>query len=284
MKPKNECPALRNGHRVKNRVPAFTLVELLVVLAIIGILAAMLLPSLAAAKRSAQGAQCVNNNHQMVLAWALYAQDNRDLLPSNEDGVDGLGIFTNWVAGTMHNKRDATNAALLVDPTQSLLARYVSAAKIYKCPGDVTANVRSYSMNCRMQPTRPGGVPPSWVGGLGTNYATFTRLSPIQKPDQMMVILDERSDTINDPLFAIDMSNTGAFSGEGTSKPYYIIDYPASYHNKSARVSFADNHVETHVWVETTTMPSVGQARPGTWTGPNDADTAWLQQHSTYRR
>ena len=57
---------------------AFTLIELLVVIVIIAILAALLLPALAKAKNTAQGAACLNNIRQFSIANAIYSNDHDD--------------------------------------------------------------------------------------------------------------------------------------------------------------------------------------------------------------
>jgi prepilin-type N-terminal cleavage/methylation domain-containing protein/prepilin-type processing-associated H-X9-DG protein len=246
---------------------AFTLIELLVVIAIIGILAALLLPVLTRAKDAARGANCTSNIRQLVVVWSLYCQDNNNHLPQVDE----------WVVGNMTDPFDSTNALLLVDRNQSAFARYVTTPQIYKCPGDQSALVRSVSMNGRVgnRPSAP------WLAGGGSGYEVFAELHQIRNPAQIYVFLDERSDSINDASFCMDMSNTGNSDGVGSSNPYWMIDFPASYHNRSGRLSFADGHVESHQWVEPTTLVRLGQAHP-THTSAADRDAKWLQDHYTH--
>src|SRR5208282_2917226 len=65
-----------------NAAEGLTLIEMLVVIAILAILAALLLPVISAAKRKAQRMTCVNNLRQINLGVRMYSDDSNDASPS----------------------------------------------------------------------------------------------------------------------------------------------------------------------------------------------------------
>ena len=134
-------PPPENRHRPSRA--GFTLIELLVVIAIIAILAGMLLPGLARAKSKATGAVCLSNEKQIILAWQMYTDDNRDQIPATRPGNMELVAGGFWRGPTPGpNFPVGLSVAECMRRVQngfsnSPLSKYCPGYAAYHCPGDL---------------------------------------------------------------------------------------------------------------------------------------------------
>jgi len=129
---------LKSSHRRHPISRAFTLIELLTVIAIIGILAAIIIPTVGAVRQTAQAAACTSNLRQIATAVLLYAQDNKDMLPSaKEVSGEWSGIFRG-----IRDPSPGATAVIFADNGRQLsnhIGRYIEtgrSATLWLCPGN----------------------------------------------------------------------------------------------------------------------------------------------------
>ena len=279
----------------KRLYDAFTLVELLVITAVVTVLFMMLLPALAATHPVNEAVQCMQNKRQLMRATQMYAADYDDLLPPNPDDSNII-VGHRWVPGGVPGNGIAASwgsISKLKDERRFLLLPYLRTIAALKCPADhrfgkfedgtTGPAPRSVSMN-----TAVGTACATWVNGGShsgppelepraphlTGYANdpsynrYNKLSTIANPNpsKLWVFLDESPVLLND----------GSFGFRMTANTW--IDAPGAYHNGACGFVFADGHTEIHKWKSARTGAFLVSIQSGT---PEEADYLWMKARTS---
>lgn len=224
------------------RLGAFTLVELLSVIAILGILAAILIPTVGAVRATAHQATCAGNLRQIAVAVISYANENRGQLPGGRDtngAYNGTyrGIVPPGLRGLKSvdvlTGREEGNAQL-----SGLIANYLDTGKdtnVWLCPGnteayDQLANGTTYICNNQSDTT-----PSYFFGQYGGS--TPERRTPKRLTEQLQATSTDESNYAR--LWMVSDIDSVNYTGS-TGLPAGF-DAP---HKGARNYAFFDGHVE----------------------------------------
>jgi len=236
---------LRPPTRSRGRVgSAFTLIELLLVVAILGLLGAMLLPALARAKSKAHTVACISNHRQLGIALLSYCDEHGDTFPTGAAASTVSAQPEDWIWWQV--QADLSGQPSIRDALGSALAPYLSGyrSSYFRCPADRDALARekawiqnmnrelytySYSLNAHSMKGMASYI------SRDRSMTLFNKLSSVVNPARKIMLAEEKGSASDGP--------GTAFIDDGRWQP---LGYPLTMrHAGKANVSFADGHVET---------------------------------------
>jgi prepilin-type N-terminal cleavage/methylation domain-containing protein len=244
-------PYSSSAHRP--RKAGFTLIELLVVIAIIAILAALLLPALALAKKKAQETSCINNQKQMCLGFLMYADDFRGIFLPFTNLENGVEVTYNaggyYLAPSLAPFTGVSPSVALANAeealTNSLLYWYVKNIATFHCPGDTRISLppgQGFAYCGYSKTQNIAGDPNDNYWGMG---ATCNKQSDVAAAAMTFMIVEDTDSRGYDEGTWVVNWNTGSNPGSFTWE-----DPLGMYHVNVDTWAFVDGHVEAHKWVD----------------------------------
>ena len=269
---------------------AFTLIELLIVVAIIAVLISILAPALQTAKEHATGAVCLGNQKTLTGAWIFYHEENKSWLiggdsrPFSEfkdrwcEEPKRTPMYAGDPPGGTYNdivgRNQVTEEYRMNGLRAGRLWKYVKEEDAYHCPGDYRyydmqqpdGAYRSYSITGTMRGEDIRGR----HGLLG-----YQKIGAINFPEEKIVFVEEG---VRD-----QWQNVGSWMMQSTIPvdPTIIhwVDPMAVWHNRRSSLSFVDGHAIIKNWVDERTI-DFSEGGDAGWNIPPDnppnEDLVWL--------
>jgi prepilin-type processing-associated H-X9-DG protein len=256
-----------NGRRAiaRRMADATTLVELLVVMAVIAVLAGLAAPALMAGKRKAKMTACLNSQMELVRAWQVYLADSSDGLPPNGYQYDE-GVYRSEVNSWLgdNNAQLDTNSDAI---KRGIFYRYHynNSLAVYRCPSDLSRVAGDGAAGApRLFRTRSYSMSGTFGGQKNALQTVYQKFSDTASPSKFFVFLDENEDGIDDGHFRT-----------WPGPLHRWVNMPTDRHGQGGSFSFADGHVELWRW----RWPKQFHINHGYWKDTeNAADLADLQR------
>ena len=227
-------PMLKNP---RNGSCAFTLIELLAAVAILGLLLSLMLPALSHAQAKATGAACLGNLKQLQLCWQMYADDFHGAVPPNQSLlVNGVwrSAPDSWIG---FSNAPYDRSASLIERGLFHRYGYNRALALYRCPADKSSVRTSGGRQLAPRRTRSYALNGNLGGRTAELQATVHRLGAIPEPARLLAFVDEAEDSIDDAHFLVwPMPDTR------------WVNLPAGRHGQTGVLSFVDGHAERWRW------------------------------------
>ena len=231
----------RNTDLRQTRVHAFTLVEMLVVLAIVSTLAAMLFPTVQRSIGAARSVQCSNNLRQVGVSFGFYVTDYRGALPLAHQGVFETPTVWGrpcWIQGMMPEYFTPEERA------QSLAIPRVDIG-ILNCPshpakfpvGWIYAinQHTSYGMNTL-------GIGGGYAGASWCRAAAYRKITQVRYPDRQLAFADSQY-----PTTAMQFPDGNSTQGYFTVSCTAFEGGLGFRHEGSTNLAFVDGHCDGRV-------------------------------------